>query len=67
MVELEKKYEIGVRRFGAVNWVGFFSLYKKEVLRFFSVWQQTLLSPLVSAGLFLLVLYLAIGNERGDV
>jgi len=62
-----KKYEIGVRRFSKVNWVGFFSLYKKEVLRFFIVWQQTILSPLVSAGLFLLVLYLAIGNDRGDV
>ncbi len=62
-----KKYEIGVRRFSKVNWVGFFSLYKKEVLRFFIVWQQTILSPLVSVGLFLLVLYLAIGNNRGDV
>ena len=62
-----KKYEIGVRRFSHVNWVGFYSLYKKEVLRFFIVWQQTLLSPLVSAGLFLLVLYLAVGNDRGDV
>jgi len=62
-----KKYQIGVRRFGIVNWVGFFSLYIKEVLRFMSVWQQTLLSPLVSAGLFLLVLHLAIGNGRGEV
>tara|TARA_A100001011_G_scaffold398128_1_gene501468 strand:+ start:1807 stop:2619 length:813 start_codon:yes stop_codon:yes gene_type:complete len=67
MVELQKKYQIGVRKFGLINWVGFSSLYKKEVLRFFAVWQQTLLSPLVSSGLFLLVLFLAIGNERGDV
>ena len=33
MVELEKKYQVGVRRFGLVNWVGAYSLYKKEVLR----------------------------------
>ena len=31
MVELENKYRIGIRRFGMVNWVGAFSLYKKEV------------------------------------
>jgi len=67
MVELKNKYKLGVRRFSIVNWVGFFGLYKKEVFRFFVVWQQTLLSPLVSVGLFLLVLYLAIGNERGEV
>ena len=27
MVELQKKYQIGLRRFGVVNWVGFKSLY----------------------------------------
>ena len=29
MVEL-KKYKIGVRRFRLINWIGFYSLYKKE-------------------------------------
>ena len=67
MVELEKKYNIGVRRFGFINWIGFKSLYIKEVSRFLTVWAQTLLSPLVSSLLFLSVLSLAIGNERGDV
>ena len=32
-----------------------------------AVWQQTLLSPLVSSLLFLSVLSLALGNNRGDV
>ena len=32
MVELQKKYQIGKRRFGLINWVGTFSLFKKEVL-----------------------------------
>ena len=63
MVEL-KKYEIGKRRFGRVNWVGFFSLFIKEVQRYLNVWQQTILSPLVSVGLFLLVLHLAISDNR---
>ena len=67
MIELEKKYEIGVRRFGFVNWIGVWTLYKKEILRFFNVWIQTLFSPLITSLLFLLVLSLAIDNERGNV
>ena len=67
MVEITKKYKIGTRRFGLINWVGAWTLYQKEVLRFFMVWAQTLFSPLISSLLFLLVLSLAIGNERGDV
>ena len=64
---VENKYQIGVRRFGLVNWIGFYSLYVKEVSRFLIVWAQTLLSPLVSSLLFLSVLTLALGNDRGDV
>ncbi len=67
MVELEKKYQIGVRRFGFVNWVGAFSLYKKEVLRFLIVSGQTLLGPILTSILFLIVISLAIGDERQDV
>ena len=67
MVEITKKYKIGTRRFGLINWVGAWTLYQKEVLRFLNVWAQTLFSPLISSLLFLLVLSLAIGNERGDV
>ena len=64
---IEKKYEIGVRRFGFVNWIGVWTLYKKEILRFLNVWIQTLFSPLITSLLFLLVLSLAIGNERENV
>ena len=67
MVELNKKYHIGVKKFGFVNWIGFKSLWLKECNRFMAVWQQTLLSPLVSSLLFLSVLSLALGNNRGDV
>ena len=67
MVELKKKYEIGIRRFGFVNWIGVWTLYKKEILRFLNVWIQTLFSPLITSLLFLLVLSLAIDNERGNV
>ena len=67
MVEIKMKYKIGVRRFGLINWIGAWTLYKKEVLRFLIVWIQTIFSPLVSSLLFLLVLSLAIGAERGEV
>ncbi len=67
MVEISKKYKIGSRRFGLINWVGAWTLYKKEVLRFLIVWIQTIFSPLISSLLFLLVLSLAIGADRGDV
>ena len=40
MVELEKKYEIVERRFGFVNWIGIWTLYKKEVLRFLVVFED---------------------------
>ena len=67
MIELEKEYKIYEKKFGNVNWIGFWTLYKKEVLRFLVVVIQTVISPLVTALLFLLVLSLAIGNDRGEV
>ena len=67
MVEISKKYKMGVRRFGLINWIGFWTLYKKEVLRFLIVWVQTLLSPIISSLLFLLVLSVAIGSGRSDM
>ena len=67
MIELEKKYQLKVKKFGSINWVGFKTLLVKEISRFLIVWAQTIMSPLVSSLLFLAVLSLAIGNERGDV
>ena len=65
MVEIINKYKIYEKKFGYINWLGFYTLYKKEVLRFLKVMIQTIISPLVTALLFLMVLSLAIGNERG--
>jgi len=67
MVEIEKKYKIYEKKFGNVNWIGIWTLYKKEVLRFLIVLIQTIISPLVTSLLFLIVLSLAIGDERGEV
>ncbi|SNR54852.1 ABC transporter permease [Puniceibacterium sediminis] len=57
----------GTRRFGRVNWLGLYTLARREVMRFSAVWTQTLLAPLVTAGLFLLIFTIAIGPQRGDV
>ena len=67
MVEIVGKYKIYNKKFGYVNWIGFWTLYKKEVLRFLIVAIQTIISPLITSLLFLLVLSLAIGNDRGEV
>jgi len=67
MIENEKKYTIYEKKIGFVNWIGFWTLYKKEVLRFLIVVIQTIISPLVTSLLFLLVISLAIGDDRGNV
>ena len=67
MSGLENKYKIYEKKFGPINWIGFWTLYKKEVLRFLIVAIQTVISPLVTSLLFLLVLSIAIGNDRGEV
>ena len=58
---------MGVRRFGRVNWLGMYTLIRREIVRFMTVWNQTIAAPLVTAGLFLAVFSLAIGPRRGDV
>ena len=61
------EYKIYKKKFGYINWIGFWTLYKKETLRFLIVAVQTIISPIVTSLLFLLVLSLAIGNDRGEV
>lgn len=47
------------RKFGAANWVGLWTLCKREVKRFWKVGMQTLFAPVVSALLMLVVFKLA--------
>ena len=67
MVELQKKYKIRVHQFGRINYIGLYSLWYRECSRFFVVWAQTLLSPLVSSLLFLSVLTIALGADRANM
>ena len=55
-----------VRDYGAVNWLGVWTLYKREVSRFLTVWKQTLVAPIVQTLLFMTVFELAFGN-RGNL
>ena len=65
MVEIENKYKIYEKQFSYVNWLGLYALYKKEILRFINVATQTIVSPLITSLLFLMVISLAIGEDRG--
>lgn len=58
---------MGQRRFGRVNWLGLYTLARREIWRFCTVWLQTILAPVITAALFLLIFDLAIGPRRGDV
>ena len=50
------------RRYGAVNWLGLWTLYVKEVRRFWNVATQTVAAPIVTTLLFLAVFSLALGG-----
>ncbi|GAB4308048.1 MAG: ABC transporter permease [Roseovarius sp.] len=58
---------MGARRFGRVNWLGLATLCLREIRRFLAVSTQTVLAPLVTAGLFMLIFSIAIGPRRGAV
>ncbi len=57
----------GERRFGAVNWLGLQTLLEKEVRRFLKVSFQTIVAPVISTLLFLVVFMQAIGAGRADI
>ena len=54
---------LGERRFDGVNWLGVWTLYKKEVRRFLKVAFQTVFAPVVSTLLFLGVFVFAWGDR----
>ncbi|MCC6471344.1 MAG: ABC transporter permease [Alphaproteobacteria bacterium] len=50
------------RRYGPVNWLGLWTLYQKEIRRFWNVATQTVAAPVVTTLLFLAVFSLALGG-----
>ncbi|MEO1797616.1 MAG: ABC transporter permease [Pseudomonadota bacterium] len=63
----QHRSEMGTRRFGRINWLGLYTLCQRECRRFAAIPTQTVLAPLVTAGLFLLIFDVAFGEARGDV
>ncbi|MEC7185762.1 MAG: ABC transporter permease [Pseudomonadota bacterium] len=57
----------GARRFGFVNWVGLWTLYLREIRRFWKVVFQTVGAPVVTTLLFLAIFSLALGGLRPDI
>lgn len=57
----------GVRRFGRFNYLGVWTLYQKEVYRFWKVAMQTVAAPVVTTLLFLAIFSLALGRLRPDI
>ena len=58
------------RQFGAVNWLGLWTLYAREVRRFLKIFMQTVLAPVVTTHVFLAIFALALGRSVqmiGDV
>lgn len=51
----------------SINWLGLWTLFRREIWRFSKVWNQTVLAPVVTSLLFLGVLVLALGEQRGSV
>ncbi len=55
-----------LRAYGLFNWLGLWTLYKREVGRFLKVWMQTLFAPVITTLLFMTVFKLAFG-DRGNL
>ena len=55
------------RLVGAINWLGLWTLYVKEVRRFAKVATQTVIAPMVTTLLFLAIFALALGGAVREV
>ncbi len=52
-----------IRKFNGFNWVGFYTLYLKEVKRFLNVFVQTILAPAITTSLFYLIFVISIDRD----
>lgn len=50
-----------------VNWIGLYTLIRKEVSRFLSVYSQTIVAPVITTLLFYAVFSIAFGQARGNM
>ena len=64
---LAKAAPPGPRRYGAVNWLGLWTLIAREVRRFLKVFTQTIAAPVITTLLLLAVFALALGGAVRQV
>ncbi len=55
------------RHIGAINWLGLWTHYAKEVKRFYKVGFQTLVAPVITTLLFLAIFTLALGGSSSEL
>lgn len=55
------------RHYGLINYIGFWSLCRKEIMRFLAVYTQTLIAPVMTSLLFLAIFDLALGGAVRQV
>jgi len=52
-----------IKSFKGFNWVGFFTLYLKEVKRFLNVFAQTILAPAITTLLFYMIFTISVDRQ----
>jgi ABC-2 type transport system permease protein len=50
--------------YGRANWIGVWTLYKREVMRFWKVGLQTVAAPVVTTLLYMMIFVVAVGRAR---
>jgi ABC-2 type transport system permease protein len=61
--EMADNYIIRPVKIGALNTIGMYTLYMREVRRFMKILMQTLIAPMITSVLFLMVFAVAVGNR----
>lgn len=51
----------------AGNWIAFCTIVRKEVVRFFRIWPQTLLPPVINQALYFIIFGSFIGSRIGNI
>ena len=52
---------------GATNWIGFWTLLRRETARFLVLWKQTVLPPILSAVLYILIFGYSLGSRIREI
>tara|TARA_B100000678_G_scaffold193037_1_gene161526 strand:- start:2738 stop:3502 length:765 start_codon:yes stop_codon:yes gene_type:complete len=49
------------------NWIGFYTLSSREIMRFFSVWRQTIIPGIITTLLYIFVFGVALENRISEI